>query len=147
MPFPGHFYLILNSWKRDGTYFKYKSVLSNWSPVLRHCPTREKLLFSFFFFLNLLFKGRKDIMRRMGATSIQVEPVQSSTAPNGWDIINLQNTQHKNRKKKISQQPRNFQLSNNTVAAYCCMQCCIISRICIIISLTWTYNHTVLLSL
>lgn len=46
----------------------------------------------------------------MGATSIQVEPVQSSTTQNGWGFINLQNTEHENRgekKKKIKKNHSN----------------------------------------
>lgn len=76
------------------------------------------------FVLNLLVERRKDIVRTMGATSVQVEPVQSSAARNGWGFINLQNTQHENRKKKISQQPSNFLVIINTAVGNHCVQRC-----------------------
>lgn len=87
-----HWYLYLITWKHDGTYSIYNVVFSGPSPGFRHIhfhPTWETICR---FVLNLLVKRRKDIVRRMCATSVQVEPVQSSTTQNGWGFINLQRT-------------------------------------------------------
>lgn len=63
----------------------------NQIPYFRYHPTTEIVCsVAFFLVLNLLVERRKDIVWRIDATSIQIEPVQSSTTQSAWGFINLQ---------------------------------------------------------
>lgn len=74
----------------------------NQVPYFRRHPTREIVCsVAFFSVLNLLVKRRKDIVWRIGATSVQIEPVQSSTAPSVWGFINLQKAHNIRQEFKI----------------------------------------------
>lgn len=118
----------------------------NQVPYFRHHPKREiACSVAFFSVLNLLVERRKDIVWRIDATSIQIEPVQSSITHSGWGFINLQKAHHIGHHigqelKKKSQQPRKFQGIISTVIVNYCVQGCIVPPV-------WVYNLTLLLSL
>lgn len=64
-------------------------------PYFRHHSKREiACSVAFFSVLNLLVERRKDIVWRIDAISIQIEPVQSSITHSGWGFINLQKAHH-----------------------------------------------------
>lgn len=100
----------------------------NQVPYFRHHPKREiACSVAFFSVLNLLVERRKDIVWRIDATSIQIEPVQSSITHSGWGFINLQKAHHIGQElKKKSQQPRKFQGIISTVIVNYCVQGCIV---------------------
>lgn len=65
-------------------YTAFFCLLFQTSSNKRNCS------FAFFLVLNLLVERRKDIVWRIDATSIQIEPVQSPTIQSRWGFINLQ---------------------------------------------------------